>query len=503
MADENRGYRDRNEYRRRLLTSVWPHVIVVMLVFAISVLAATDLTWPLFAAGWAVALVCIGVAYLHPQLWLIAPFGALGAVLLIRWGTDGLDSGVGPLLLVPVLAVALYGSRRTLAAIMLLATLAVIGVHLTSNHAELVLTSVWRQDLIVLVLAGVLGAAVNDLVNRVRSERRKSEIRERRLETVSEITRAIATSAEPARVLCRKAVDLTGAGGAALFRQQAGEPELLAWENGDPKALRKLGDGPIRAMLARSGRGSGPQPVAIYREGSDELTQCAGAWRDLNPAAVVCAPAQSGDDLVGVLILAWPEGPPPEDSSVPLDLLAAEASISIRNFELTESLERLALTDPLTGAANRRGWEQHAATTMAAAERYDHPLTLAMLDLDGFKAFNDRHGHQAGDRLLIESLARWKQQIRGGDHLARYGGDEFVLTLPETSLDEALAVVGRMCRTTDDQVKCSAGVASWDGSETAAELLGRADQALYRAKSEGPGSIRPAEERAIRPDAPG
>lgn len=501
MADENRGYRDRNEYRRRLLSSVWPHVIVVMVVFAISMLAATDLTWPLFAAGWAVALVCIGIAYLHPQLWLIAPFGALAAVLLIRWGTDGLDSGVGPLLLVPILAVALYGSRRTLAAIMLLATLAVIGIHLNSNHADLVLTSVWRQDLILLVLAGVLGAAVNDLVNRVRAERWKSETRERRLETVSEITRAIATSAEPARILCRKAVDLTGAGGAALFRRQAGEPELLAWENADPIALRQLGDGPVRTMLAATDRGPDPGPVAIYREGSPEHAQCRGAWRDLDPNAVVCAPAQSGDDLVGLLVLAWPEGARPEDSPVPLDLLAAEASISIRNFELTESLERLALTDPLTGAANRRGWEQHVATAMATAERYDHPLTLAMLDLDGFKAFNDRHGHQAGDLLLMESLARWRQQIRGGDHLARYGGDEFVLTLPETSLDEALAVVGRMCRSTDDQVNCSAGVASWDGSETASELLGRADRALYRAKSEGAGSIRSAERREFRPAA--
>lgn len=503
MADENRGYRDRNEYRRRLLTTVWPYVVVVMLVFAISILAATDLTWPLFAAGWAVALACIAVAYLHPQLWMIAPFGALAAVLLIRWGTDGLDSGVGPLLLVPVLAVALYGSRRTLATILLLATLAVLAIHLTSNDAELVLTSVWRQDLIVLVLAGVLGGAVNDLVNGVRAERRKSEIRERRLETVSEITRAIATSAEPARVLCRKAVDLTGAGGAALFRRQAGEPELLAWANADPAALRKLGDGPVREALAATGDRSGPRPVGIHHKGSDGFEQCLGPWQDMQPEAVVCAPAQSGDELVGLLVLAWPEGSPPEDSPVPLDLLAAEASISIRNYELTERLERLALTDPLTGAANRRGWEQHAATAMATAKRYGHPLTLAMLDLDGFKAFNDRHGHQAGDLLLIESLGRWRQQIRGGDHLTRYGGDEFVITLPETSLEEALAVVGRMCQSTDDQVKCSAGVAGWDGSETAAELLERADRALYQAKSEGPGSIRSAEPRQVRPVTPG
>ncbi len=486
MADENRGYAGTGEYRRRLLHTVWPYVIVVMLVFAISILAAQDPAWPLFAAGWAVALACIAVAFLNPQLWLIAPFGALGAVVLIRWGTDGLESGVGPLLLVPTLAVALYGSRRWLAAILALGAAVIVAIHLGANQSELVLTPVWRQDLIMLVLAAVLGAAVNDLVGRLRAERRSSELRERRLETVSAITRAIATSHDPARALCRRTVELTTAAGAALFRQQGGVPELLAWENADPARLRELGDGPIREIL--NGLSPGPAGgIEIYRPGSPRLEQCRPAWESGDVDAVVCAPTWSGGEPDGLLILAWPELARPEDSAVPLELLAAEASISIRNHELTESLERLALTDALTGVANRRGWEQQMRSVLGVAGRHRRPVTLAILDLDGFKAYNDSHGHQAGDRLLLESVTRWRQLIRAGDQLARYGGDEFVLTMPETSLDQAVNAATRICRSVSARVGCSAGVAEWDGSESAAELLERADRALYDAKADGSG----------------
>jgi len=493
MPAEHRGYQSTREYRLRLLKSAWPYVMVAFLAFAISVLAATDPDWALFAAGWAVAVACIGFAWLNPQLWLVAPFGGLAAIVLIRWGTDGLGAGLGPLMLVPVTAVALYGSRRALAAIIGLTALAGLAAHLGSGRTELVETPAWRQDLVMLLLAVTIGVAVHSLVSRLRAERRVGETRQAQLEKTAEITRAIATSTQPARTLCRKAVALTEARGAALFRREPGQPVLLAWEGAEPAALEGLASGPVQRLLDEAA-GDDTRTATVFRDDAPELSMCRGSWDGFEPAAVVCTPARSGTSVTGLLILAWGKGTDPANPEVPLDLLAAEASIAIRNQVLTERLERQALTDPLTGIANRRGWEQEVNRALNASGRHQRPVSLAILDLDGFKAYNDRLGHRAGDTLLTASVTHWRKIIRGSDHLSRLGGDEFVVTLPDAALDEALTVVRRMCGDLGDGVRASAGVAEWDGSESASDLLDRADRALYEAKASAPGSVRAGEE---------
>jgi diguanylate cyclase (GGDEF)-like protein len=112
-------------------------------------------------------------------------------------------------------------------------------------------------------------------------------------------------------------------------------------------------------------------------------------------------------------------------------------------------------------------------------------VCVALLDLDHFKAFNDRRGHQAGDRFLREAAAGWRGALREVDLLARYGGEEFGVILPGCRPDEAAEIVDRLRALTPEGETTSAGVAVWDGAEPADALVARADRALYRAKRGG------------------
>jgi diguanylate cyclase (GGDEF)-like protein len=150
-----------------------------------------------------------------------------------------------------------------------------------------------------------------------------------------------------------------------------------------------------------------------------------------------------------------------------------------------ERLQELAERDALTGLPNRRIWDVMLPAALAQAARDEVPVSVAILDLDRFKAFNDLHGHQLGDRLLKEAAAAWSDGLRGGDLLARYGGEEFVVLLPGLAGGEAAALLDRLRGLTPMGCTFSAGLATWDGSEHGEELLYRADRALYRAKAGG------------------
>ncbi len=147
-------------------------------------------------------------------------------------------------------------------------------------------------------------------------------------------------------------------------------------------------------------------------------------------------------------------------------------------------------TDPLTGLANRRSLYERIEIEMAHALRNDTPLSVAMIDLDHFKQYNDRYGHVAGDTLLRSIAAVMVSNTRGQDLVARYGGEEFVLVMPDTDLVGGHHLLDQLRRggrdtTSDFGVTLSAGLTSWDGLEDATSFIERADQALYRAKETG------------------
>ncbi|MCW4455654.1 diguanylate cyclase [Flavobacterium sp. MXW15] len=181
---------------------------------------------------------------------------------------------------------------------------------------------------------------------------------------------------------------------------------------------------------------------------------------------------------------------------------AAEQRIQLLEQQLQE-VSGLVRTDPLTGALNRRGFDELLEREMARAARTRTPLCVTLLDLDDFHRTNDSHGHAGGDRALHHLVTVARGQLRSSDSIARLGGDEFVLLLPETPRSEALAITQRLQRAMAQRpflhedvrvyVSFSAGTAQWREPEAAGALLQRADRAMYAAKRVGKNRVLAAE----------
>jgi diguanylate cyclase (GGDEF)-like protein len=209
-------------------------------------------------------------------------------------------------------------------------------------------------------------------------------------------------------------------------------------------------------------------------------------------AEITVAGAFAEIDRLRITVLAF---------AVPLALvLLAGAWLlnkTLGHWERAEAeVRRLAAVDSLTGLYNRRSWDEHLARELARARRERRPLSVVMIDLDHFKQFNDERGHPAGDQLLAETAAGWRAGIRATDVLARYGGEEFVLALPDCSPADAVTLVERLRAMIPMGQSCSAGVACWNGKETGANLVARADQALYQAKTQGRNRVVVADDLA-------
>jgi diguanylate cyclase (GGDEF)-like protein/PAS domain S-box-containing protein len=159
--------------------------------------------------------------------------------------------------------------------------------------------------------------------------------------------------------------------------------------------------------------------------------------------------------------------------------------IEAEREELLEQVRDMARRDALTGLPNRRALEEQLPQAMARARRRRSSLSVAILDIDHFKDYNDTYGHLAGDEVLRACAKAWDSALRAEDTIARFGGEEFLVLLPDTPPEEAGETVERLRAKTPMGQSCSAGLACWDYAESIDELLGRADQALYLAKAGG------------------
>lgn len=174
-------------------------------------------------------------------------------------------------------------------------------------------------------------------------------------------------------------------------------------------------------------------------------------------------------------------------------LLMSLGVILMVSERLRQEFEQLASHDGLTGALTRRAAEDALRHEFERWQRYGQPFAVLLFDIDHFKHVNDSYGHQAGDRVLIEVVSLANQSLRSTDRLGRYGGEEFLVVLPETRLDAAIQAAERIRRAVDGRVhtrerpacSVSVGVAAMGDGETVEALLARVDAALYRAKAAG------------------
>ncbi len=224
--------------------------------------------------------------------------------------------------------------------------------------------------------------------------------------------------------------------------------------------------------------------------------------RLLGIRSVLCVPVMM-DGEIAALIYVYKRDPasrPFDQHDVQLAVaISHQAALTIQRAHLLKKaqlLEQLAMTDSLTGLHNRRQFLELAALEFQRARRYRHPLSVLMLDIDGFKQVNDTYGHAVGDQILQIVSTRCRKSLRDIDLLGRYGGDEFVVLLPEDDLNGARNAAERLCRyvaaTSVDtdrgllNITLSLGAAALaEGDADVASLLNRADAALYRAKNAG------------------
>jgi diguanylate cyclase (GGDEF)-like protein/PAS domain S-box-containing protein len=185
--------------------------------------------------------------------------------------------------------------------------------------------------------------------------------------------------------------------------------------------------------------------------------------------------------------LRWSSTFAPDESLIyarATDVTPLKRVESERENLLTE-VAVLARSDALTGLPNRRGLDEQLPREMARARRTESDLCLAIVDIDHFKAYNDANGHLAGDAVLRECAVAWDAALRGEDTIVRFGGEEFLVVLPDCPPAQAAETIERLRQATPAGLTCSAGLACWDYAETTDDLVDRADSALYRAKAAG------------------
>jgi diguanylate cyclase (GGDEF)-like protein len=277
-----------------------------------------------------------------------------------------------------------------------------------------------------------------------------------------------------------------GVGAAAVL---IGGPRLPAWS----QLLPALGYVLALGLLRHAGNGTSAGVgvlvmlpvfwVALYGSRPElAIVLVAALLSFVAPVVIVGAPLYPLAGVRGGILLTAVAG------IIGVTVQGLIAQIRLHDRERTELIARLdglAHSDPLTALPNRRAWSAALQRALLRAAHAGTALTVAVVDLDRFKAFNDAHGHDGGDGLLVDCAHAWRARLRRDDVLARLGGDEFAILLPCCDSEQAVRVLERLTAAVPDGQTCSIGVAEWDGEQVAAALMRQADVALYDAKGRG------------------
>ena len=260
----------------------------------------------------------------------------------------------------------------------------------------------------------------------------------------------------------------------------------------DPRMYQQ----PLSKVIERDFGANSAQHVHFFNDDSDN----AGMQMTFNGASLVSHVIMNPHGLARLYILPKRRMLPYHDEI--LDTIVKTLGVALNNYMNIKRLESDVALDSLTGCYNRREFDRLIEHQIAAALRHEKTVSLIMFDIDHFKQINDTFGHPAGDAVLAQVAAAIRNAIRKGDYLVRYGGEEFVVVLPDTRIRRAMGLAGRLRRileTLDIRLPdgkiirktASFGVASlkpgWDGQR----LLKEADTMLYQAKALGRNAVMP------------
>jgi two-component system cell cycle response regulator len=421
--------------------------------------------------------------------------------------TGGFRSPLAGLVLVHVLAITLVTSYRTGLKIALWVSLCqytdyVLSVSGNADahdrfHDFLVLTiTVWAVS---------LATATFSAVNERDLRRRTGELEA--IRALAEALEIAGSSEEVAQTLAATAADSLGALRVAVIGTRDGWTRVMAIVGDDEQPLLEPHRGSSDIVLAEVW--ASRRPVLLRTLLPADATLLASALPDAVNVMVI--PMSAEGTPVGALVVELGEGVAGRLERRVLSVaeqLASHAGLALSSAWLLEEVGRLAVTDSLTGLANRRALEREATRFTARAVRRGEPLSLVMLDVDHFKALNDTFGHQTGDEVLREVALTLQRAARSEDIVARYGGEEFAVLMPGCDEDEAAAAAERLRRAVQDDgssppVTISGGVATYtpggDGTPLDLhDLLRGADLALYVSKRGGRNRVSLA--RDLTPD---
>ena len=305
--------------------------------------------------------------------------------------------------------------------------------------------------------------------------------------------------------LLHTAITLAECDGAGLLIAHHRVCERITVRRGDAESERTeipRSGSELTRMLLRTGH-----PITILDLASDagaaEEDRCPGV--DAGPALFV--PLRFREHTFGLFSIYRTRDRMrflPEDIRL-IAFLAGWAAMLLQNVRLSESLRKLAVTDDLTQVYNFRFLKTALRRELKRASRFSQQLSLVMIDVDNLKGYNDRNGHMRGSLLLRELAGLFAQNVRSFDLVAKYGGDEFTLILPQTGLEGALVVAERMRDvvathtfplTTAGSITVSLGVAVYpDDATDPIGLIQASDRALYVAKQKGRNRVEYIEEQ--------
>lgn len=319
-------------------------------------------------------------------------------------------------------------------------------------------------------------------------ERRNQEARI--LTEMSDLLQSCTTLDEAYRTIRQIAPRLFPSFGGALYMYSPSRDDLeavITWGDLPQEQKTRIFE-PVKCWALRRGR------LHII----DNLCDGAPCHSQSPALAGACAPLIAQGESLGVLYLREKNDGAPLPFNEQLAITTSEQiAPALANLRMRDTLRNQAIRDPLTGLFNRRFMEETLTREIRRSERNQRELNILMFDLDHFKQFNDTFGHEAGDALLRELGQLLIAGIRGGDVACRFGGEEFVLIMPETTLENAKQRADELCEKTRQLivtyrgqalgiVTVSIGVAAYPKHGMTGEaLLRAADKALYQAKAEG------------------